>query len=656
MADALVRIVINAVDQASGVLTGLNQGAELAIKAFNGLAASASFALDSISEGGEFAELDRQFRNVAAAAGVSADQIVAAVDDIADGTVRAADRVKIASKAIQTGLSGDDIQSVLQFTKRFTESVGGDFTAMAQQAFEAFQSGRYGVLKQMGLFIEKGATAQEVAAQMRESIGRFGDTGFNVADVMGRISTRVADFSLYVKRAINDSDGFQQIMLGLADAVEYFTEGFDFSVISGFFTATITAAQSLYSALASIFGDVFDYIRSTFVSLTSDSGALDFFVFLADAAGGVAIVISKVFTNITNLGSLIVGGLGLAAEAAADAFKAIEYSALTVGETLTQALATPIFGVIRAIQDLIAESPLLASALGADTLGKGLSSATATLSGIVRSFRDLKDQTLVEESFLDPVRKAGLAMQDLAANVDVSGLTDSVAEALAQFSSDVSRIQLPEVKAPEIKVSQAAIDAFKNTVALRDAAADEDAKKEEKRSSDKARKAAEDEAKEYQKGQEQKKRILEQSMADIAEIEKRMGKQSFTLLTVEETDLLNSKDKIKRALEAITTEERNQRSAQASSLLKGVTDYKQFAKEVTGALGAVSAAGIGPGGKLTVAHKAEEQQFESFVERLLARVGTGGAALAELTRAIIGVIIAQMRGERLPIAVQALPT
>lgn len=654
MADALVRIVINAVDQASGVLTGLNQGAELAIKAFNGLAASASFALGSIAEGGEFAELDRQFRNVAAAAQISADEIVGAVDEIAQGTLNAAERTKVASMAIQTGLSGPDIQATLEFVKKYTESVGGDFGAMSQQVFEAFQSGRFGIVKQMGLFVEKGASVTDITQQMRDSIGRFGDTGFNVADTIGRITVRLSDFSLYIKRALNDSDAFQGVMEWLADTVESFTESFDFGMISGFFSATIEAGQALYRAMASIFGDVFVYIRDVFAGLASGGGARAFFVGVAEDAGALAIVLSRAFESIINIGSLLTGALGLAAEAAADSFKAIEFAALAVGEKLTSALATPIFGVIRAIQNLIAESPLLASALGADTLGKGLSAATATLSGIVRTFRDLKEQTLVEDSFLDPVRNAGLEMQKFAENIDVSGLSDRVTEAVATFANDIRAIDIDPIQPPEIKVSQAAIDAFKTQLELRSKADEAEGEKQSKKNADKAKKDADSAIKEYDRQQKEKKSLLEQSLRDIEEIEKRMSRQSYTLLSVEETDLLREKDKIKRALQAITDEERNQRAKQAQGLLQGVTDYKKFAQEVTGALGTVAGA-AGAGGKLTVKHEADEKRFEDFVERLLSRVNLGGAALSELARAIIGIIVTQLRGERTPIALSALP-
>lgn len=654
--DAVVRIVINAIDQASGVLTALNQGAELTIKAFNGIAAAGSAALKAIAGGGQFAELDRQFRFVAAAAGQSADAIVGSVDRIAQGTLDASERVKLASKAIQTGLSGPDIEAVLAFTKKFSESVGGDFQSMAAQAFEAFQSGRYGVLKQMGIFIERGDSAAVIAGKMRDALGRFGDAGFNVGDVLDRITTRLSDFGTYVARAINDSEEFQAVINAVADAVEYFTSGFDFGLVTNFFDAIIAAGRALYVSLSEQFGFIFDYIREVFTSLATKGNVKEFFLSIIDGASAAAIMFAKFGESVVNVSSLVVGGFGWLVESGGDAFQSIEYAAISAGKAILDGMSGPIFAVIRSLQNLIASSPVLASAFGADTLGAGLSAATRTLSQTSIALRELQQDALNGNNVIgETIRRTGKDIQDLAAGIDVTGMADKIGDIAGSMrAAFANNFSLEPVAAPEVKVSQAAIDAFKLTAALKAQAEDEEEEKQSERSRVRAERDRKAAIAEEKKAQDDKKRLLEQTLKDIEAVESRLNRSGakYTLLSIEETNLLRQKDSVVKALDAINQAERAYRSESTKNLLAGVTDYKNFGKEVSAALGGNLGAAKA---ELTVKTEEQERQFMDYLDRLLSRVGNGQAAISDLVKSVIAAIVLQMRGERLPIAVQGLP-
>ncbi len=120
--ESIVRIVINAVDKYSGVLTGLNQGLELVGKAFSGLSTVAvgSFnaiktGLDSLKEGGDFLELRNQFESVSKSFGQDGQAIIDIFDDIGQGTISASEKVKLASKAVSSALSGAEIRQATEY-------------------------------------------------------------------------------------------------------------------------------------------------------------------------------------------------------------------------------------------------------------------------------------------------------------------------------------------------------------------------------------------------------------------------------------------------------------------------------------------------------------------------------------------------------------
>lgn len=288
MADSAVRIVLNAVDQYSGTLTGLNQGLDLVSKAFNGIQKAASVALDAISsgldlaaKGGAFSEMNNQFNNLADSLNVSGPAIVRQVREVALQTITETEAIRVSTKALAAGLTGEDLTTILNFTKRFTEATGDSFSAMSEQIFTSLASGRYSVLRQMGLVIESGASLTDVVKAAENQVKKFGDSGFNAADNLAALSAAQDDFTRKIGQSINDAPEFQRILANLSKSARDFVDSFDPAAFTDFVDSIVLTLESIFNAFVDNFPGIRSTIDSTFSS--GQASARDFTLYIVDA-------------------------------------------------------------------------------------------------------------------------------------------------------------------------------------------------------------------------------------------------------------------------------------------------------------------------------------------------------------------------------------
>lgn len=260
---AAINIVLNAVDKYSGTLTGLNQGLELVGKGLDALKFAAGAAFDAVSKGvelarigGAFNEQRNQFENLAKSYKLNGQAIIDTVKETSANTISEFDSIAIATKAVAAGLQGKELNDALLYVKRWSEATGESFQGAAEKVFTSLSSGRYSVLRQMGLVIENGAKLNDVTAAMSEGLKRFGETGFNSADKLDALNASQDDLIRKFGQGINASKGFQSVLGTISDAVVKLVKDFDPAPIAVFVDLLVSganvAAQAFFNAFPQI--------------------------------------------------------------------------------------------------------------------------------------------------------------------------------------------------------------------------------------------------------------------------------------------------------------------------------------------------------------------------------------------------------------------
>lgn len=281
MADSAVKIVLKAVDEYSGVITGLNQGLELLGKGFTLLKDAAGLTFDLINKGvdlarvgGAFQEQRNQFENLARSYKLNGQEIINTVKQTSGNTISEFESIATATRAVSAGLSGKELADALLYVKRWSEATGQSFTAVAESVFTSLTSGRYAVLRQMGLVIEKGATLADITKAFTDGLQKFGDTGFNAADKLDSLNASQDDFTRKIGQGINNSEQFQKVLGGLADGLVDLIYVFDPAPISVFVDFLVGGVIDIYKAFKLTFPEIGRIIDDFFN--TSASGGQGF--------------------------------------------------------------------------------------------------------------------------------------------------------------------------------------------------------------------------------------------------------------------------------------------------------------------------------------------------------------------------------------------
>lgn len=275
-----IAIVLKAVDQYSSTLTGLNAGFGLVGKTIGALKDVASSVFGAIASGvdlakigGAFDEQRNQFEFLAKSYELNGQNIIDTVKRTSGNTITEFDSIKTATKAVAAGFRGPELNDALLYIKRWSEATGESFTAVSEKVFTSMSSGRYAVLRQMGLVIENGAKLSDVTKAMTAGLQKFGDTGFNAADKLDSMTASQDDFFRKLGQSINQSEIFQSVLGGLADTIVWLVEKFDPRPITAFFDVFTGLAGSVAeSAIALIPGveSVYEFINGILNATTND--------------------------------------------------------------------------------------------------------------------------------------------------------------------------------------------------------------------------------------------------------------------------------------------------------------------------------------------------------------------------------------------------
>lgn len=282
---AQISIVLKAVDRYSSALTGLNQGFELVGKAIGAVkfAADAAFGVlntgleigSTIVElgrlGGAFQEQRNQFENLANSYNVDGQKIIDTVKRTSANTLTEFDSIAVATRGLAAGFQGEELDTALSYIKRWTESTGESFESAAERVFMSLSSGRYSVLRQMGLVIENGASFEEVTVAMGAALERFGDTGFNASDKLDALDASTSDFRREIGQAVNESELFKDVLGTLSDSVVSLVRGFDRKPITAFIDGLYLDFLELANSLKYLIPNALEDWNVAFSSIEDES-------------------------------------------------------------------------------------------------------------------------------------------------------------------------------------------------------------------------------------------------------------------------------------------------------------------------------------------------------------------------------------------------
>jgi hypothetical protein len=266
-----ISAVLKLVDEYSSTLSSLNMGLELVEKAFGALSAAASYAWAGVGKaielaniGGAFEEQRNQYEALANSYGVNGQKIIDIVKETSQNTLSEFDSIAIATRGLAANLTGGELETALTYIKKWTEATGQSFDQVAESVFTSLSSGRFSVLRQMGLIIEKGASTADVLQAMSDNLTRFGDAGFNAGDKLGAMNASYDDLVRKIGQAINNSEAFQRVLGGLSDAFVEFVKGFDSESIRIPVDQLINGAVSVFNAIIELAPSVTEAVRGVF--------------------------------------------------------------------------------------------------------------------------------------------------------------------------------------------------------------------------------------------------------------------------------------------------------------------------------------------------------------------------------------------------------
>lgn len=464
-----INIVLNAVDKYSSTLTGLNQGLELVTKGLGLVKDAAGLAFGAIAKGVEFArvggafdEQRNQFENLAKSYKLNGQEILDVVKTTSANTVSEFDSISVATRALAAGFKGPELNDALTYVKRWSESTGESFTAVAERVFTSISSGRYSMLRQMGLVIENGAKLDGVTKAMSEGLERFGDTGFNTADKLDALTASQDDFYRKLGQGINQSEEFQDIMGSVSDTIVDLVKSFNPQPISVFLDLMITGSR----AVADIFLSAFPQIRTTVDAVMSDTtGAVK--DFSTDAIDAVFAVV-RGFADATNTILDILDGMGLITfvEFTVSAtLQAVEFTSNLITRVVAGLIGSTIAGlgeIVGAVRAFAQSSPLIAESVGLDAV-----SLAEMEVGFKRAARGVEN---LGESFAQGFSAASEAGQRLTADIaqaaktqrfDLTSIDNFEQQAKAKlekinFSKSIAGIVVPSITIDESEAEQSA--------------------------------------------------------------------------------------------------------------------------------------------------------------------------------------------------------
>lgn len=247
-------------------VTALNQAWELGVKAYNAISSAMDKPIAILSAGGAYAEAAAGFNSLANSYNVDGNRVINSIRDISDGMAGLMTATQAASNAISKGFSESQIETIMAFSKKYSDTVGGDFLQINETIIKAIMTGQARTAAQFGLVIQKGMEVNDVMAQIRTRTEAMGEGAFNFGDKWTGMMQSVDDAYLKIYAGLNTLVGaegfgllateFRAVMKGIEDNAATIATGI-FVIVKDTVMAIASPIATAFELFQDMFGEVF---------------------------------------------------------------------------------------------------------------------------------------------------------------------------------------------------------------------------------------------------------------------------------------------------------------------------------------------------------------------------------------------------------------
>lgn len=192
----------------SSTLTGLNQGLELAGKAFNFLGQNAGRVIEILERGSAVDDVAQSFQAFSEKAGAVSDVLLGQLQQATANTINDFDLMKESVESMRAGVKPDEFLELARAARVVAEETGGNLTDELQSLTSAMETGRVQALKNKLGVIDLDAALDNMA----RSLGKERDELTKEQEVL-------AARSALMEAASKKADEFSKVQIDMGDAI-----------------------------------------------------------------------------------------------------------------------------------------------------------------------------------------------------------------------------------------------------------------------------------------------------------------------------------------------------------------------------------------------------------------------------------------------------
>jgi len=279
-------------------VTALNQAWELGAKAYGVISDVMAKPIAALSSGGEYAEAEAGMKSLAESYKVDGQKIVDTILNVSESTVGLMEATQASSNAIKKGFSEDQITLLAEFSKKYSDTVGGDFLTILADIEKSISTGNAKAAKSYDLPIEKGMEWTKVQDIIKKKMDSMGEGAYNFGDQWKGMLVGVENIYTAVDKELNNllgETGFPGMVKSITKALIDVKNNAS-TIATGIFYITKDLIQAVASPISDFFDIIFDSIGDTSKETKSAADAIkDIVIGVGNTVYDVSIAISNVF-------------------------------------------------------------------------------------------------------------------------------------------------------------------------------------------------------------------------------------------------------------------------------------------------------------------------------------------------------------------------
>lgn len=207
-------------------------------------------AFDLTLEGERIKSVETQFRNLAAASGVSGEQLAEGLAKSANGLITTDDLLKTATKSvIELGRSAERLPDVLEVTRKATLALGGSLQERFEAVVQAISSGQTRMLRSQGIIIDQEKAFKKYADTLGVTAGSL-DKAQQQQAILNAFLAQAGEKFKDVQQGLNQNNvAVKQASVAVKELYENFAL-FINSKLGDTFAQITSGVAGLFKALA----------------------------------------------------------------------------------------------------------------------------------------------------------------------------------------------------------------------------------------------------------------------------------------------------------------------------------------------------------------------------------------------------------------------